>query len=212
MRRSIGLITCFALLLFVGSVAFAQNDAAAPAPNDTAAAEPATPDTSNGVGAAIEKAGDVAKDAEGKVKEYAAKVDQSEKAQKISAGILQPIYDLAERFSFPAFHWIAFALMAMGVVSWSLQLVLGKLVVLARGGFSMSEIISDAVVLAISVVGLVLTTQAAAENSTFTQTSSSVLSAAGVGVFFGFILYWWGQRQELEAVKGRTKAATKKDE
>ncbi len=52
-----------------------------------------------------------------KVEEIAKEVKESEKAQEVSAGILKPVYSLAEYFSFPAFHWIAFALMVAGVVS-----------------------------------------------------------------------------------------------
>ncbi len=94
--------------------------------------------------------------------------------------------------------------MAAGVVGYGLQLVLGKLVVLTRMGFSFTEIISDAFGLVISLVGLVLTTQAAVENSTFTQSPSSVLSATVVGAIVGLLLYRWGQAQELQATKGRS--------
>jgi len=123
---------------------------------------------------------------------------------------LQPIYLLAERLAFPSFHWLAFGLMTAGVVSYLLQLVLGKLVVLSRMGFSVKEILSDLISLIISLVGLVLTTQAAAENSTFTQSPAAVLSSAILGAVLGFILYTWGQSQELQAAAGRTKAAAKK--
>jgi hypothetical protein len=130
-------------------------------------------------------------------------IDQNLRAQEIAGGVLAPIYQLAETFSFPAFHWVAFCIMTVGVVSFALQLTLGKLVVLTRGGFSFSEILSDAVGLVVSLVGLVLTTQAATQNSTFTHSSFSVLSSAGVGVVLGFIFYLWGQRTELQATKGR---------
>ena len=93
--------------------------------------------------------------------------------------------------------------MATGVVSFALQLVLGKLLVLARRGFSLSEILSDALGLAISSIGLVLTTQAATENSSFTESAFSVLSASAVGVVAGFVFYLWGQRQELQALEAR---------
>ena len=148
-------------------------------------------------------------------------VEESKQAQEVSAGILRPIYQLAEAFSFPAFHWIAFAVMVTGMVSFALQLTLGKLVVLTRAGFSPAEILSDALGLAVSVVGLVLTTQAAAENSGFTRSAAAVLSAAAVGAIAGFVFYLWGQKQELQAVEGRKsaaaeradqKAATKADE
>jgi len=132
-------------------------------------------------------------------------LDQDPQARSAAAGILQPIYLVAEYLAFPAFHWVAFALMSAGVVSFALQLVLGKLVVLARMGFSPREIIADAVGLAISVFGLVLTTQAAAENSSFTRSAAAVLSASALGLVAGIILYVWGQRTELEAVAGRTK-------
>ena len=137
--------------------------------------------------------------------EVAESVDASEQSQEVSAGILRPIYRLAEEFSFSSFHWIAFAVMVAGVVSFALQLTVGKLIVLSRLGFSPSEILSDALGLVVSLVGLVLTTQAAAENSDFTKSAAAVLSATAVGVFAGFIFYLWGQRQELQAVEGRKK-------
>jgi hypothetical protein len=134
-------------------------------------------------------------------------VDKNEQAKEVSAGILKPIYRLAEAFSFPAFHWIAFAVMVAGVISFALQLTLGKLIVVARLGFSPAEILSDGLGLVVSLVGLVLTTQAAAENSSFTSSASAVLSAAAVGATVGFVFYLWGQRQELQAVEGRKSAA-----
>ncbi len=136
-------------------------------------------------------------------------VDQNEQARDVSAGILKPIYRLAEAFSFPTFHWIAFAVMVAGVLSFALQLTLGKLVVLARLGFSPAEILSDALGLVVSLVGLVLTTQAAAENSSFTTSATAVLSATAVGAIAGFVFYLWGQRQELQAVEGRKRASAK---
>ena len=71
-------------------------------------------------------------DAVKKIDEVVEQVDQSEQAQNVKSNILAPIYSLAERFSFPAFHWLAFAVMVTGVVSFALQLVLGKLVVLSQ--------------------------------------------------------------------------------
>ena len=142
---------------------------------------------------------------------FAETVDESEQAQDVSAGILEPIYRLAEALSFSAFHWVAFALMATGVVSFALQLTLGKLMVLARAGFSLAEILGDALGLAVSVLGLVLTTQAAAENSSFTNSPAAVISATAVAVIIGFVFYLWGQRQELQAVEGRKSAAARKD-
>lgn len=152
-----------------------------------------------------DKAEHVAEDAKKKVEEIAKEVDKSPQAKQISAGILQPIYQLAEQLAFPMFHWIAFAVMATGVVSFALQLVLAKLVVLSKMSFSPAEILMDAHGLVVSLVGLVLTTQAAAENSTFTQSPFAVLSAAAVGVVVGFIFYRWGQSQEVQAAIARRK-------
>ena len=149
-------------------------------------------------------AGTLAKQTDEEMHKIAKTVDQDPRAKTTAAGILQPIYAVAETLAFPAFHWLAFALMSAGVVSYSLQLVLGKLVLLSRMGFSVREIISDAVALTISVFGLVLTTQAAAENSTFTQSPAAVISATVVGALAGIILYWWGQSQELQAAAGRS--------
>lgn len=142
-------------------------------------------------------------DAQKKIDELRGELDQSQQAKQISAGLLDPIYRLAEQMAFPMFHWLAFAVMATGVISYALQLVIGKLVVLTRMGFSIAEILSDALGLIISLIGLVLTTQAAAENSTFTQSPASVLSAAAVGIVCGFIFYRWGQAQEVQATMGR---------
>ena len=136
-------------------------------------------------------------------KDIADKVDQSPQAQKVSAGILEQIYLLAEKIESPMFYWGAFALMVTGAVSYALQLVIGKLCVLAKMSISLTEILSDGLGLAISLVGLVLTTQAAAQNSTFTQSPASVLSATAVGAVLGFLFFRWGTAQELAAVDGR---------
>jgi hypothetical protein len=156
-----------------------------------------------------EKAETIVGETQEKVDEIAHRVDESEKAKEISAGILQPIYTFAEYLSFPAIHWLAFAIMITGVVSFALQLVLAKLVVMFRFGLSLTEIFSDALGLGISLVGLVLTTQAAAENSNFTQSPAAVLSATLVGAVAGFIFYWWGQSQEIQALEGRKLQAMK---
>lgn len=132
-------------------------------------------------------------------------IDENEAAREYSAGLLKAVYDVAEFLEFSAFHWAAFAVMATGVVSFALQLVLGKLVVLAKGGFSLTAILSDALGLVVSAVGLVLTTQAAVQNSDFAKSPAAVLSAAGVGVIAGFLFYLWGQRQEIDAARGRSK-------
>lgn len=135
--------------------------------------------------------------------EIAQKVDQNEKANQYSAGILEPIYAMTEYMSFASFYWLAFAFMVSGVVSFALQLVLAKLAVLMRGGLSVSQILTDAQGLVISLVGLFLTTQAATENSTFTSSAAAVLSSALVGMVAGFLFYLWGQAAELQALKGR---------
>lgn len=164
---------------------------------------PAAAQEPDQVDAAKEKAEQVLSDTRQTAESIAQDVDQSQTAKEVSAGLLKPIYALAELLSFPAFHWLAFALMAAGVVGFGLQLVLAKLVVLTKMSFSLREILSDALGLAISLAGLVLTTQAAAENSTFTQSPALVLSAAAAGLLVGFIHYRWGQTTELQAAAGR---------
>lgn len=176
------------------SAAWAQAPDADAAPAATEAA-PVSPEA-----AALETA-------KTQVTEIAEKVNQDDRAQKVSAGILDHIYQLAERLSFPMYHWVAFALMVSGVISFALQLTLGKLFVLAKMSISPSEILGDVQGLVISLVGLVLTTQAAAENSTFTQSPASVLSATAVGVVVGYLFYRWGKAQELAAADGRKVAA-----
>ncbi len=193
---------CFAASGFVA----AQEKTSADVPVDL----PEATKVENTVDDVKEKAGEVADQAKKKVEELAKEVDQSPQAKEISAGILQPIYQFAEQLSFPFFHWVAFAVMATGVVSFALQLVLGKLVVLTKMGFSPTEILLDAHGLVISLFGLVLTTQAAAENSTFTQSPFAVISAAAVGVIVGFIFYRWGQAQEVQAAIARGIVPAKK--
>ena len=138
-----------------------------------------------------------------KVDDVADKVNQDERAQAAAAGILKPIYQLAERFSFSSFHWIAFALMATGVVAFALQLVIGKLLLIFRMELDLGEILSDVMGLAISVIGLVLTTQAATENSKFAQNAVAVLSASAVGLVLGFIFFRIGFGSEARAAKVR---------
>ena len=190
-------LLAIAVFVAMSSQTFAQDDAAKP---------PVAPTQQAGNDETLtEQVEKIAEKVEDEAKKIAEKVDQDPRAAKAAAGILQPIYLVAEKLSFDAFHWVAFALMSTGVFSFALQLVIGKLVVLLRTGFSLKEILSDAVGLAISVFGIVLTTQAAAENSTFTQSPAAVISATIVGAIGGFILYLWGQRQELEAVAGRSR-------
>lgn len=150
-----------------------------------------------------ESAEEIGEGARKAVSDLAEQVDRSEQAKDVSAGILQPIYLLAEAMAFPSFHWVAFMVMMTGVVSFALQLVLGKLVVLSRMSISIKEILADALGLIISLVGLVLTTQAAVENSNFTESPAAVLSSAALGVVLGLIFYWWGQKEELQAARGR---------
>ncbi|QDT36803.1 hypothetical protein [Stratiformator vulcanicus] len=145
----------------------------------------------------------LASDAKDKAEDIARQIDESDEAGEIKAGILKPIYALAEALEFSFFHWVAFTIMVTGVVSYALQLVIGKLIVLAKLGFSLTEIFSDALGLAISLFGLVLTTQAAAQNSSFTQSNAAVISATLVGAICGFVFYLWGQSQELSATRGR---------
>ncbi len=206
--------TLAALFLLAPAIVVANDGPTLVDPAEAVASEDEQPTDEEGTtdgNAAEPEAGstttdEVVKKANEKAKQVAKEVDESETAKEASAGLLQAIYDLAEAMSFSAFHWVAFTIMATGVVSFALQLVLGKLVVLATGGFSLTAILADALGLVVSLVGLVLTTQAAAENSEFTQSPAAVLSATLVGVVAGFLFYLWGQRQEIEAARGRSKA------
>lgn len=154
---------------------------------------------------AKESASGLVNDAKVRVGDLADTLDQNRTVQDVSTSILNPIYVAAESIAFSTFYWIAFALMVAGVVSYAFQLVFGKLVVLTHGRINMREIISDSVGLLISGIGLILTTQAATENSTFPDSPSGVLSAAAVGAVLGFILYRWNQAEEVDAAHGRQK-------
>lgn len=215
MTRSVASILWISLLFcIVASPAWAQAPAD-PAPVEEAAAveagapdaeTPAATDDKEKV-AKPEEVNEPSSELPEQLQTIAKDVDNSETAKETSAGILTPIYKVAEALEFPAFHWLAFALMLAGVIGFALQLVIGKLVVMAHLGFSIREILSDVLSFVISLFGLVLTTQAAAQNSTFTQSPFAVLSASLLGLILGIMLYFWGQAQEVEAVKGRSAAA-----
>ena len=179
-------------------VAEATSDVAEPAQKSATADDVPTP-TEN----AAQQAKELAADTNEKIGEIAESLDKSQVVQDASSGVLKPIYSLAEALAFPAFYWVAFALMVAGCVSFAFQLALGKLVVLAKGSMSVREILSDSIGLVICLIGLVLTTQAATENSTFPESPSSVLSATAAGVLLGLFLYRWGQAEEIDAAKGR---------
>lgn len=137
-------------------------------------------------------------------------IDRDPTAREVSAGLLQPIYQAAEYIAFPAFYWVAFMIMVAGVVGFAGQLVLTKLLLLVRGSLNLREILADALGLVISLVGLILTTQAATENSGFTTSPLLVLSSAGVGILAGLVFYVWGQRTEFDAVTGSHGQRSKK--
>lgn len=172
-------------------------------PESTAAENSSEASNSDALDQAKETASGLVGDAKERVGDLADTLDQNRTVRDMSSSLLYPIYVAAETIAFPAFHWLAFCLMAAGTVSYALQLVLGKLVVLARGSFSLREILSDGVGLLISVVGLILTTQAAAENSTFPESPTAVLSSAIVGAILGLVLYRWNQSEEIDAAHGR---------
>ena len=163
----------------------------------------------------VEKVRDTVAETAGIVKEKANEIgqtlDQSAAAADVSDSILAPIYQAAEAAGqYPAFYWSAFTLMAAGVVSFLLQLLLTKLFLLFRMHLNIKEMIMDVVGLLISAIGLVLTTQAASENSaSFVQSPSAVLSATGVGAILGIVFYVWGQRQEFQAAEGYAAAKNK---
>lgn len=183
--------------------AAAESASQTPAPEAATESEPPAASDADALQQAKDSATELVDDAKVKAEELAETVDQNATAQDVSTSLLHPIYVAAEAIAFPTFHWIAFALMAAGVVSYAFQLVLGKLVVLTKGSFSFREILSDTIGLLISAIGLILTTQAATENSGFPGSPSAVLSSAAAGVVLGLILYRWNQAEEIDAAHGR---------
>ena len=196
---------CFTTVILLGLVWAANGARAQEAqPGDVDSVESKEQDPGGPEGAR-KKASDVASDLAQRVDETAKRVDEDQRAQELSTGILNPIYQLAEHFSFSSFHWLAFAMMVAGTVSFAGQLVLGKLVMLAKRHFSLIEILSGGLGLLISLIGLVLTTQAATENSQFTSSPFAVLSAAAAGAAVGVVFYLQGQSQELRAARAGKK-------
>ena len=136
-----------------------------------------------------------------KFQELEESLNQTQAVQDVSAGILEPIYLLAEYMAFPSFYWVAFALMVAGVVSFAGQLVFTKLLLLFKLNLNIKEILADALGLLVSLTGLVLTTQAATQNSTFPDNAVAVVSATAVGAVLGLVFYMWGQKIEFEAAR-----------
>jgi hypothetical protein len=146
-----------------------------------------------------------------KINDATSKLDTNEDAQLATDNILAGIKTFGDKVvAIPGFYWIAFAMMTAGLVSYLLQLVLGKLIMLARFHFSVTEILSDGLGLLISAIGLMLLTQAATAEGLVIDRPSFVLTAAGVGAFFGLIFYFRGQTQELR--EARALAASRKSE
>ena len=141
-----------------------------------------------------------------KLQELSDSLNQTQAVQEVSAGILEPIYALAQYMAFPSFYWVAFALMVAGVVSFAGQLVFTKLLLLFKLNLNVKEILADLLGLLVSLTGLVLTTQAATQNSTFPDNAVAVVSAAAVGVVLGFVFYLWGQKQEFQAARRMPKS------
>ncbi len=136
-----------------------------------------------------------------KLKELGSSLNETQVVQEASAGILQPIYQLAEYMAFPSFYWIAFAVMVAGVVSFAGQLFFTKLLLLFKLNLNFKEILGDLLGLLVSLTGLVLTTQAATQNSTFPENAAAVVSATAVGAVVGLVFYVWGQKQEFLAAR-----------
>ncbi len=139
-----------------------------------------------------------------KAKEIGETIDESPAAHDVSNSILNPIYEAAETMGqYPAFYWGAFTLMVAGAVSFLLQVTLTKFFLLFKAHLNIKEILMDVSGLLVSLTGLVVTTQAAAENSeSFVNSPAAVLSAVGLGAVVGLMFYIWGQRQEFQAAKG----------
>lgn len=140
-----------------------------------------------------------------KIQEVGNSLNETQAVQEASAGILNSIYSLAEYMAFDAFYWVAFTLMVAGVVSFAGQLVLTKLLLLFKLNLNIKEILGDLLGLVVSLVGLVLTTQAATENSDFPSNAIAVVSATLVGALVGFVFYLWGQQTEFDAANTESK-------
>jgi hypothetical protein len=181
------------LLVFCGGTAFAHVQIPATGDGQTAILEQAEMDLATGQ-SPEQTAGD-------RLEEVSEKLDSDPRAQQARESIIGWIYQAAEYLSFPAFYWVAFAAMVAGLVSYGLQLLLGKLVMLIQFHFSLTEILADGLGFVISALGLVLTTQAAAENSAFIASPAQVLSATALGVLVGLVFYIRGQTQEYREAR-----------
>ena len=191
------IVTIWAGSIWMGATGFLQESSTQPPTQQSAGNGFGT----GGVDGEQSEPGDLTEKLSEHAKGISETLNQDQTIQDVSAGILEPIYSLADYLSHPSFYWIGFALMVAGVVSFAGQLFFAKFFLLFKLNLNFKEILSDLLGLAISVVGLVLTTQAATQNSTFAQNSVSVVSATAVGVIVGLIFYWWGQSIEFKAAR-----------
>jgi hypothetical protein len=197
------LLTASCLFAFILSIQSTGLWAQEPSPAETPPAQssPAANQLESGLESAQKSAAKVGEKLSQGAQEIGDKLNQSSTVKEASASVLKPIYQLSQYMAHPWFYWVAFALMVAGVVSFVGQIVLTKLLLIFSLHLSFKEILGDLLGLVISLIGLVLTTQAATENSTFTNSPAAVLSAAVVGAIAGLMFYIWGQSTEFAAAR-----------
>ncbi len=144
-----------------------------------------------------EKVGDLSQD----LQQRAADFEDSEDAQRASSTVLEWIQS-AEKLYAP---WINWVLVAVGIgvfISHAGQLILGKLWTIGKGkGLDFGEALNDFLVMVFTGLALPAVLLIPVGHGAFISSPLKVLSAAGVGMILGVILYSHGMKQEMLAAQ-----------
>lgn len=199
--KNTALTLSFSLFILLLGTSFGQDTSAIDEARQRAAAlaDAARERTGAATDAALAKASEVSDLA----KEKAAAFAESEEGQQASATVIEWIQS-AESLYTP---WMNWALVAVGIalfISHAGQLLLGKLWALVRGkGFSFGEFVNDFLVAAFAGLSLPVVLLIPTGSGAFISNPLQVLSAAGVGMILGVILYTHGMNQEMQAAQER---------
>jgi hypothetical protein len=142
-------------------------------------------------------------DPAGAIDRFARQFDDIPIVRNTSEKILSLTTQLDEFLQIPMFHQIVYSLGIAGAVSFTFQLLLTKLLVLLKGGFSIREIISDLTGLVFSLSVVVLTLRGGGRGIEFARHPGMLVGLTILGILFGLVHYRWAQQQEILAARGQ---------
>jgi hypothetical protein len=138
--------------------------------------------------------------------------DGNTTVQETAGGIQELITVLRSYLETPVSSGIAFTLAVAGLISFTFQLVLTKLVVLMKGSINVREILSDLAGLLFSAFGLILAADhhTSVSGTQLNKSPAAIVLFSAAGAIVGLVHYRWAQRQEVNAVLGERSRLRKK--